>query len=257
MKTYKHKKKYGQNFLDSSELLEKIKEVINADKQTECVEIGPGHAFLTSMLIQNFKFVTAYEIDKELIPYLNEKLKKYDNYKIINEDFMQSNIEGDNIKVVANIPYYITSPIIEKLIENRDKIDEIFLMVQKEVGERICSIENKKNVSILTHAVNFYAETEYLFTVNKEYFNPIPKVDSAFIKIKIRKDKKYENQIDDKIYFKFLKQAFSNKRKTLYNNLNPIITKEELKKIFGRENVRAEELSIEEIIKLIKEIKYE
>lgn len=255
MKNNKHnfKKKYGQNFLDSKELLDKIEDVINLVKTDEVIEIGAGLGYLTSMLLKSAKSVISYEIDDELIPKLLDKFKDYTNFKLIHEDFMRSKIIGNNLKVIANIPYYITSPIIQKLIDNRDKIDEIYLMVQKEVGIRICT---DKDVSILTHSVNFYCETEYLFTVPKELFVPMPKVDSAFIKLKLRKDKKYENLVSSDKYFKFLKLAFSNKRKTLYNNLKAHVDKEKLEKYINLK-VRAEELSIEDIITIIKGINYE
>lgn len=258
MKNFNHKKKYGQNFLDSPIVLEKIKSVVSIDSNSNIIEIGPGKGFLTEFLLQNSKNTTCYEIDTELIPYLNNKFSKYNNFNLINADFLNEEIKGENISVVANIPYYITSPIIEKLIENRDKINEIYLMVQKEVAIRICSMKDKKDVSLLTHYVNFYAETEYLFTVEKTFFEPVPKVDSAFIKISIRKENKYEEKINPDIYFKFIKQAFSSKRKSLINNLKPLnFEKEKLEKLLENKLVRAEKLSIEEFITLIKELKYE
>ncbi|WP_067141910.1 16S rRNA (adenine(1518)-N(6)/adenine(1519)-N(6))-dimethyltransferase RsmA [Oceanivirga salmonicida] len=257
MKKYSHKKKYGQNFLDSSEVLEMIKEVINLNGE-EVLEIGPGHGFLTKMLLENSKHLTCYEIDTDLIPYLEKKFHNYPNFDLVNQDFMEADIRGNNLKVVANIPYYITSPIVEKLINNRDKIDEIFIMVQKEVANRICSDYSSKDVSTFTHFIRFYTEPKYLFTVKNTYFTPIPKVDSAFISLKIRKDKKYENMIDSKIYFKFINQAFSSKRKTLSNNLKGLgVTKEQLEKSLGSSMKRAEELSIEEFIKLIKDLDYD
>ncbi|VWL85319.1 16S rRNA (adenine(1518)-N(6)/adenine(1519)-N(6))-dimethyltransferase RsmA [Oceanivirga miroungae] len=258
MSSYKHKKKYGQNFLDSKELLEKIKNVVNLNKDTTVLEIGPGEGYLTSMILENAKFLTSYEIDSDLISNLEKKFKKYDNFKLINEDFMLSDIVGENLKVVANIPYYITTPIVEKLIENKEKIDEIYIMVQKEVAIRLCTEFSGSDVSTLTHYIRYYTIPEYLFTVEKEYFNPIPKVDSAFIKLKIRKDRKYENMIDEKIYFSFIKKAFSQKRKTLINNLKKAgFDKEELEKNLVNDKIRAEELSIEQFIDLIKGLKYD
>ncbi len=251
---HKFKKKYGQNFLDDKELLEKIESVISLDKDTSSVlEIGPGRGFLTGMLIDNSKSVTSYEIDDDLIPYLTNKFSSYTNFNLCHEDFMKAKISGDHLKVIANIPYYITSPILQKLIENRDKIDEIYLMVQKEVAQRICSNDD---VSILTHSVNFFCESEYLFTVNKEYFTPKPKVDSAFIKLSVRKSDKYEDKIDSKKYFNFLKLAFSNKRKTLVNNLKGYFDKDLLETKINK-NIRAEQLSIDDFITLIKELHYD
>ena len=182
---HKAKKKYGQNFLNDSSLLDEILNVANIDEETEVLEIGPGLGFLTKRLIENSKFLTAFEIDDDLIPFLSKKFEKKENFKLIHQDFMEADLKDffknkKDVKVVANIPYYITSPIINKLLEYRENIDEIYLMVQKEVAERIASQPHSKNMSLLTHAVQFYAEAEYLFTVPKEKFDPVPKVDSAF-----------------------------------------------------------------------------
>ena len=223
--THEAKKKYGQNFLEDSELSERIIEISGVSKDIEVIEIGPGLGFLTEKLIENSKHLTAFEIDDDLIPVLNKKFQGRDNFSLIHEDFMVADLSTflngkKNIKVVANIPYYITSPIINKLIEYRKNISEIYLMVQKEVAERIASQAGSKNMSLLTHAVQFYADAEYLFTVPKEKFTPVPKVDSAFLKIKMFDDERYEKQISEEEYFKYLKTAFSNKRKSIANNLS-------------------------------------
>jgi len=165
-----------------------------------------------------------------------------------------------NIKVVANIPYYITSPIINKLIEYRKNISEIYLMVQKEVAERIASEAGSRNMSLLTHAVQFYADAEYLFTVPKEKFTPVPKVDSAFLKIKMFDDERYEKKISEEEYFKYLKTAFSNKRKSIANNLSgegysKEITGDILEKLGKTRLARTEEFSVQEFINLIEELK--
>ena len=165
---HKAKKKYGQNFLNDNNLSDEILDVANIDEETEVLEIGPGLGFLTEKLIENSKFLTAFEIDDDLIPFLNKKFENKQNFKLIHQDFMEADLEKffedkKNVKVVANIPYYITSPIINKLLEYRENIDEIYLMVQKEVAERIASQPHSKNMSLLTHAVQFYAEAEYLF----------------------------------------------------------------------------------------------
>ena len=256
------KKKYGQNFLTDSELSDRILEEADIDKNTEVVEIGPGLGFLTEKLIEKSKHLTAFEIDDDLIPVLNKKFKDKDNFLLVHKDFLEINLgeyleDRENIKVVANIPYYITSPIINRLIEFRDNISEIYLMVQKEVAERISSKPHSKNMSILTHAVQFFAETEYLFTVPKEKFDPVPKVDSAFLKIVLLKDKRYESQISEEKYFKYLKKAFSNKRKSISNNLSELgFGKEKisgvLQKVGKTSLARTEEFSVQEFIDFIK-----
>lgn len=256
------KKKYGQNFLTDSELSDRILEEADIDKNTEVVEIGPGLGFLTEKLIEKSKHLTAFEIDDDLIPVLNKKFKDKDNFLLVHKDFLEINLseylkDRENIKVVANIPYYITSPIINSLIEYRDNISEIYLMVQKEVAERISSKPHSKNMSILTHAVQFFAVAEYLFTVPKEKFDPVPKVDSAFLKIVLLKDKRYENQISEEKYFKYLKKAFANKRKSISNNLSELGFEKEkisdiLQKVGKTSLARTEEFSIQEFIDFIK-----
>ena len=261
------KKKYGQNFLEDSELSEKIIEISGVSKDIEVIEIGPGLGFLTEKLIKKSKYLTAFEIDDDLIPVLKKKFQGRDNFSLIHEDFMTTDLgtflEGKkNIKVVANIPYYITSPIINKLIEYRKNISEIYLMVQKEVAERIASEAGSKNMSLLTHAVQFYADAEYLFTVPKEKFTPVPKVDSAFLKIKMFDDGRYEKQISEGEYFKYLKTAFSNKRKSIANNLSgegysKEVTGDILEKLGKTRLARTEEFSVQEFINLIEELKKE
>ena len=261
-KKHNAKKKYGQNFLNDSELSDKILEVTDIGKDTEIIEIGPGLGFLTEKLVNRSKHLTAFEIDDDLIPILNKKFGNNKNFLLIHKDFLEVDLEKilenkKNIKVVANIPYYITSPIINKLINFRNNISEIYLMVQKEVAERITSKPHSKNMSLLTHAVQFYGEAEYLFTVSKEKFNPVPKVDSAFLKIILLKDKKYESQISEINYFKYLKAAFSNKRKSLGNNLMELGFSKEmiqnvLEKIGKSKLARTEEFSVQEFINFIK-----
>ena len=265
--THEAKKKYGQNFLEDSELSERIIEISGVSKDTEVIEIGPGLGFLTEKLIENSKHLTAFEIDDDLIPVLNKKFQGRDNFSLIHEDFMVADLSTflngkKNIKVVANIPYYITSPIINKLIEYRKNISEIYLMVQKEVAERIASQAGSKNMSLLTHAVQFYADAEYLFTVPKEKFIPVPKVDSAFLKIKMFDDERYEKQISEGEYFKYLKTAFSNKRKSIANNLSGEGYSKEvigniLEKLGKTRLARTEEFSVQEFINLIDELKKE
>ncbi|WP_374140716.1 16S rRNA (adenine(1518)-N(6)/adenine(1519)-N(6))-dimethyltransferase RsmA [Leptotrichia hongkongensis] len=259
---HKAKKKYGQNFLNDSNLSDEILDIANIDEKTEVLEIGPGLGFLTEKLIENSKFLTAFEIDDDLIPFLNKKFENKQNFKLIHQDFMEADLgkffeDKKNVKVVANIPYYITSPIINKLLEYRENIDEIYLMVQKEVAERIASQPHNKNMSLLTHAVQFYAEAEYLFTVPKEKFDPVPKVDSAFLGIKILKDKRYESQISEEKYFKYLKEAFSNKRKSIANNLTKLgfskdVVGAALEKVGKTRLARTEEFSVQEFIDFIE-----
>lgn len=262
MKTnHKHKKKYGQNFLDDNQLLREIEEVCNISKDENILEIGPGLGFLTDMILKKEANLISFEIDDDLIGILNKKFGKFDNFTLKHIDFLEANLneilkKDKEYKVVANIPYYITSPIINKLLEVKENISEIYIMVQKEVGERLTNTEGNKNRGVFTNIVQFYAQSEYLFTINKEKFNPVPKVDSAFIKFKIYKDKKYENLIDQDLLIKYVKAAFVNKRKNIVNNYKLIsidkdLTIEALRYIKKEASARAEELSVSDFIQLI------
>lgn len=256
---YKHKKKYGQNFLnDKEEILNKIIEVSNVNEESEILEIGPGQGALTALLVERVKKLTCIEIDKDLENGLRKKFDKKENYSLVMGDVLEVDFKkylNAGTKVVANIPYYITSPIINKIIENKDLIDEAYIMVQKEVGERICAKSGKER-SVLTLAVEYYGEANYLFTIPREFFNPIPNVDSAFISIKFYKDKRYEDKISEDLFFKYIKAAFSNKRKNIVNNFSTLgYSKNEIKGLLQElevsENERAENISIEKFIEII------
>ena len=256
---YKHKKKYGQNFLnDKEEILNKIIEVSNINEESEILEIGPGQGALTALLVERVKKLTCIEIDKDLENGLRKKFDKKENYSLVMGDVLEVDFKkylNAGTKVVANIPYYITSPIINKIIENKDLIDEAYIMVQKEVGERICAKSGKER-SVLTLAVEYYGEANYLFTIPREFFNPIPNVDSAFISIKFYKDKRYEDKISEDLFFKYIKAAFSNKRKNIINNFSTLgYSKNEIKELLQElevsENERAENISIEKFIEII------
>lgn len=256
---YKHKKKYGQNFLnDKEEILNKIIEVSNINEESEILEIGPGQGALTALLVERVKKLTCIEIDKDLENGLRKKFDKKENYSLVMGDVLEVDFKkylNAGTKVVANIPYYITSPIINKIIENKDLIDEAYIMVQKEVGERICAKSGKER-SVLTLAVEYYGEANYLFTIPREFFNPIPSVDSAFISIKFYKDKRYEDKISEDLFFKYIKAAFSNKRKNIVNNFSTLgYSKNEIKELLQElevsENERAENISIEKFIEII------
>lgn len=258
--SFKHKKKYGQNFLnDQNTILEKIMEVSNVNSEDEILEIGPGEGALTELLLEKSKKVNCVEIDTDLEKILRKKFDSNPKFNLHMGDILETDLDkiiGENTKVVANIPYYITSPIINKLIEHRDKIKEVYLMVQKEVGERVSAISGKER-SVLTLAIEYFGEASYLFTIPKEFFTPIPKIDSGFISIKFHEDKKYEKQISEELFFKYVKAAFSNKRKNIVNNLSTLgipknIIQEKLEILGISFNERAENITIEEFIALAK-----
>ncbi len=257
---FKHKKKYGQNFLtNAGQVLDRIIEVSGVNAEDALVEIGPGEGALTELLLEHGKKVTCMEIDTDLEKILRRKFDTNPKFKLLMGDVLEVDFQekiGEPVKVVANIPYYITSPIIHKLIENRNIINEIYIMVQKEVAERICAKSGKQR-SVLTLSVEYYGDAEYLFTIPKEDFIPVPKIDSAFMSINVRKDNKYEKLVDEATFFKYVKAAFATKRKNILNNLSNLgFTKAELKEklaAIGIEgNRRAESISIDEYMELIR-----
>jgi 16S rRNA (adenine1518-N6/adenine1519-N6)-dimethyltransferase len=243
---------------NQDEVLNKIIEVSNVNKSDSILEIGPGEGALTGYLLDIVNDVTCVEIDSDLEKILLRKYGDRENFKLIMQDILKIDFDKEinkKVKVVANIPYYITSPIINKLIENKKYVDEIYIMVQKEVAERICSKSGKER-SVLTLSVEYFGEAEYLFTIPKEYFTPIPKVDSAFMSIKLYNDNRYLNKVDEKTFFKFVKATFSNKRKNIVNNLKTLgysreIIEKNLEKLSLSKNLRAENLSIDNFIDLI------
>ncbi|MGL4391923.1 MAG: 16S rRNA (adenine(1518)-N(6)/adenine(1519)-N(6))-dimethyltransferase RsmA, partial [Fusobacteriaceae bacterium] len=262
MSDFRHKKKFGQNFLtNQKDILDKIIKASCVSSEDIIIEIGPGEGALTNLLLERAKKVFCFEIDADLEKILLEKFGQNPKFTLIMGDilevdleklFDEENIKEKSIKVVANIPYYITSPIINKLINSRGKIREIFVMVQKEVAERICSKSGKER-SVLTLAVEFFGVAEYLFTIQKDFFTPVPKVDSAFISIKLSNN--FEHEINEELFFKYVKLAFANKRKNILNNLMALgYPKDELKikinSLSISENERAENISISKFIEL-------
>lgn len=233
-------------------------EVSAVNENDTVLEIGPGEGALTALLLNTAEKVVTVEIDRDLEKILRKKFDGNPKYTLVMNDVLETDLKeyvGAGTKVVANIPYYITSPIINKLIENRDVIDEIYIMVQKEVAERICAKKGKER-SVLTLAVEYFGEAEYLFTIPKEAFTPIPKVDSAFMSIKLYKDDKYKKLVAEDIFFKYVKAAFANKRKNLLNNFTSLgMSKDELRVVLNevgiKETERAENLTIEDFINLI------
>lgn len=256
------KKGLGQNFLTSQEILEEIADAAEIDGRG-VLEIGPGFGVLTNELAKRAGKVVALEIDERLIPILEDTLSEYDNIKIINRDVMKSDIKelietefnGEEISVAANLPYYITTPIITTLIEADLPIDNLVVMVQKEVAERIQAKPGSKDYGALSVLCQYHTEPEYIRTVGAGLFVPPPKVDSAVIKMKFRKEKAVSVN-SEKMFFKTVKAAFSQRRKTLLNCLasNFPYGKERLTEIMNSVEIdpkrRGETLSLEEFAKL-------
>lgn len=214
----KSKHSLGQNFLKDDVVLDKIIDSVNVNCDDVIIEIGPGMGALTNRL-KNFNIkLICFEIDLRTKPYLDKFID--DNTKVVYEDFMNVNlneyIENNNIHVVANIPYYITTPIIEKIIKSNLNVVDMTLMVQKEVANRLSSKPSSSDYGYFTVYLNYYFDVFKLFDVDKKSFNPIPKVDSAVIKLTRSNIKKADNE---ELFFKLIKDAFKMKRKNLKNNL--------------------------------------
>ncbi|MBR5944134.1 MAG: 16S rRNA (adenine(1518)-N(6)/adenine(1519)-N(6))-dimethyltransferase RsmA [Lachnospiraceae bacterium] len=261
---FNFQKKYGQNFLIDSNVLEKITEAALITKDDCVLEIGPGIGTMTQYLCESAGWVFAVEIDKNLIPILEDTLSDYDNVTVINEDVLKLDIaklakeknEGRPIKVVANLPYYITTPIVLGLLEGGVPLKSITIMVQKEVAERMQVGPGTKDYGALSLAVQYYCKPEIVCQVSPECFIPRPNVGSAVIRLD-----RYENPPievkDDKAMFKLIRAAFNQRRKTLSNALSNAgigISREKcveaLKTMGLSETIRGEALTLEEFAKL-------
>lgn len=256
-------KALGQNFLVNPSVCPKMVEQSGINETVGVLEIGPGMGTLTQELAKKAKKVIAIEVDKRLLPILNENLSEFDNLKVINCDILKIDLKklfaeeflGMDVAVCANLPYYITSQILMKLLEEKLSLKSITVMVQKEVAQRICSGAANKNASSISLAVNYYAEPEILFEVKKGSFWPIPKVDSAVIKLNIR-EKPACNVVDEKKFFKIIKSAFLQRRKTIINSLsnNLNLSKDIILYAFNSLKIdpqnRAENLTLEQFSEL-------
>lgn len=251
------KKRYGQNFLIDNNVINKIVNEIGADKDSLIIEIGPGQGALTKHLV-NISQVLAYEIDKDCIDILNKEIKS-SNLTIKYGDILDANIKEDikdfkykDIYVVGNLPYYITTPIMLKLIETNLNVNKYVFMLQEEVADRYTSLSNNKEYNSLTVYLNYLFNTKKCFVVSNKSFNPIPKVSSAVITL-TKKEIDYK-PLNEEYFYYINKQIFKQKRKTLVNNLKDIfdtnLISKALNKLSFKPNIRAEELSINDIINL-------
>ena len=248
-------KKLGQNFLINEEIINGIIEKAEVSKDDVVIEIGPGLGSLTKELINNAKKVIAIELDPNMVDILKTRFGLYDNFEIIYGDVLKVNLNElisgyDSVKVVANLPYYITTPIIMKLLEDRLNIKSITVMVQKEVGERICSSYKDKEYGAITVSVLYYTTPNIIIDVPKDNFLPAPEVDSCVIKLDLLEKPRVKVK-DEKLFFRLVKGAFTQRRKTINNSLTCVgRSKEEIKDILAKLNIdeklRAENLSIEQ-----------
>ena len=272
-KFFRTKKRLGQNFLINGEVIQEIIDFAKITKDDVVVEIGPGVGFVTEQLVKYAKKVIAIELDEEAVKELgvNENINKYGNFEVIHNDILKTDLSElceEDIKIVANIPYYITSPIIAHLLgeiddltnKNRNKIIDIILMVQEEVARRIVATEKSsgKQYGLLTILSQFWADCEIIRTVGRKSFYPAPKVNSALVYLKVRKEPKLK--LSDYTHFrKTLKAAFSQRRKTLKNCLvsngfDKTKVEKTLKDLNLDENIRGEKLSIEQFGELSEKL---
>ena len=258
-------KSLGQNFLISDEVVNGIVDVAAVTRDDLVIEIGPGLGTLTLRLLEKAGKVIAIELDKRMLEILDDRFSLYNNFELINEDVLKVDLKKliidnkkeniKNVKIVANLPYYITTPIIMKLLEDRLDIDSITVMVQKEVAKRLTAKPGDKLAGAITYSVNYYCEASEEIDVKKECFIPSPDVDSEVIKLVLRKEN-LVNVKNEELFFKLIKASFMQRRKTFLNGVSnsKIASKEKIKEILEKlnidENVRGENLSIEQFAEI-------
>lgn len=262
---FNFKKKFGQNFLTDHNILTKITQTAVLSKEVNVIEIGPGIGSLTQYLLEEAAEVMAFEIDKSLIPILEETMAPYDNFTLVSADILKVDLLSEiqkfknpnlPIKVVANLPYYITTPILMHLIESKIPFSEFVVMMQKEVADRIAASPKTKAYGSLSIAVQYYMEARVAFIVPRTVFIPAPNVDSAILKM-VRREAPLVEVEDEEWFFKTMHSSFVHRRKTLMNNLQAAFGKEskpEIEKLLAQAEIsptiRGEALSIEEFAKL-------
>ncbi|MDO4439276.1 MAG: 16S rRNA (adenine(1518)-N(6)/adenine(1519)-N(6))-dimethyltransferase RsmA [Eubacteriales bacterium] len=258
------KKRFGQNFLIDEHVLNKIMDGAEITKEDSVLEIGPGIGTMTQALCERAGDVTAVEIDRDLIPILNETLSPFDNVKVINEDVLKldlNSISDKPLKVVANLPYYITTPIVMELFESGAKLESVTVMVQKEVADRMQAIPGGKDYGALSLAVQYYAEAKVIANVPPNCFIPRPGVGSAVINLKCHKIKPVCPKNEEHM-FRLIKAAFAQRRKTLLNALKNEsslgLSKERIQEVFSElgmdERIRGEKLSLADFAALSDKI---
>lgn len=260
-KDIKAKKKFGQNFLIDQNILNKIVDASNIENKN-VIEIGPGLGSLTNLLVKKAKKLVCYEIDVDMINILKEEYNIYNNIEILHKNFLNINLNSEinqyfnneDVVVVSNLPYYITTAILTKILEETKKVKSIIVMVQKEVAYRLCGKPSTKDYNSLSVLIQYYTNPCILFNVSPKCFIPAPDVDSTVIKLELKDE--LPVLLNESFFLKFNRIIFSQRRKTLYNNIksNYNLTKEEIEKVILNNNlsltVRAEALSVEQIIKL-------
>ncbi len=256
---FKFTKSLGQNFLIDDNIVDKIVAGAGIGPGDKIIEVGPGIGTLTREMASRAQNLMAVEIDKNLIPILEDTLEDYDNVKIVNEDIIKAdirglideNLGGGPVKLVANLPYYITTPIIMRFLEENINVTDIVVMVQKEVAERMNAQPGGKDFGALSVAVQYYCDTEIVAKVPRHLFVPQPNVDSIVIALRVRPERKYKVD-DEDLYFKVVKAAFGQRRKTLLNSISSMgnLSKDQVKEALEEAGIdpkrRGETLSLDE-----------
>ena len=258
------RKEFGQNFLTNNMVVEDIADNCCTDASSTILEIGPGIGSLTSELAKRYKNVVALEIDHGLIPVLKYTLGKYNNVKVINEDVMKADLkeilapyfEQGSVSVCANLPYYITTPILMKLLESGLNFEYITIMIQSEVADRLCAAPGGKDCGAITAVINYYGAPEKLFKVSAGNFIPAPKVDSSVVRIRLHKEKPFV-PAHEATFFRTIRASFEQRRKTLPNSLSSVfseLSKEEITAIIENcghsPTIRGEKLSVSDFTEL-------
>ena len=264
---FKFSKSLGQNFLIDTNVIDRILEGARVKEGDYVIEVGPGIGTLTKEMGRSAEKVVAIEIDKTLIPILEETLEDFPNIEVINQDILKVNVQelvkeklnGGPVKLVANLPYYITTPIVMKFLEEDIPVTDIVVMVQKEVADRMNAQPSTKDYGALSVAVQYYCDTEIVAKAPRHMFVPQPNVDSIVIGLHVRDEKKYIVDNED-IFFKTVKASFGQRRKTLLNSLGGLgfLSKDQIKEALKAANIdekrRGETLSIDEFANLSNEI---
>lgn len=263
-------KSLGQNFLIEDEVIEKTIEAANIAKEDLVIEIGPGLGTLTNKLLKEAKKVIAVELDNRMVNILKQRFSMFNNLEILNEDVLKINLEQlienekrqnsiKQVKIVANLPYYITTPIIMKLLEDKLNIESITVMVQKEVAKRISAKPGEKLTGAITYSVQYYCEVKEIIEVKRTSFIPAPEVESEVIQLILRKNLEVEVKNED-TFFKLIRASFMQRRKTLLNGIanSGLIEKEKLKcileKLKIKENIRGENLTLLQFAQIANEM---
>ena len=260
---FKFSKSLGQNFLIDDNVIDKIIDGARVKEGDKVIEVGPGIGTLTREMAKRAEKVVAVEIDKNLIPILKETLADFGNTEVVNEDILKVDINklvdeklsGGPVKLIANLPYYITTPIVMKFLEEDIPVTDIVVMVQKEVADRMNAVPSTKDYGALSVAVQYYCDTEIVAKAPRHMFIPQPKVDSTVIGLHIREERKYKAD-NEQLFFKTVKAAFGQRRKTLLNSLSSmgVLDKAKIKEVLAEAGIdekrRGETLSIEEFANL-------